>query len=674
MNEDFKGVSQKNFKDWIFPYMSKLGMTQEQFLEGVSSDFYRNVFEPNRNFFFSNNDFHQVIENVQTFFEREMEGIYSIDNINARLENLGEESGGVKDFALSFLFPILNSSGSLFKSSLFAGGYASMTTRVRRVDSFLESELENLDYRVGLRFSNLPGIRAKENVLRYNAGKCYRVRTSPNKTVNDYNPEFNYDPESGNATIIATAKKKKGEIFFDSWSENFANLPKWKRRILGNLDKAFFQTTARQETLENILNQFGMMQRKDLENLKGFDKTTYHHNIAVSDLALLFAKSLNFPSREVMALAYGSIKHDKGKAKVPQSIIRSKGKLTQEQFLIIQGHADQGCYDDLKFSLAMLKRLEKEKGPQIKDLFGSKFKQVIFSRLERTIVDGALLLDQHQEFYNGGGYGLGFKEGEITLSGLLIKVLDDFDAMSRVRSYKPEFTKEKMFNIAKENLENGHYHPELGAFVIETMEKLYSQGYSHQMYSREYQTAEIGRNISLDSKFTAFTKGNIDLDFGINVPEKIQKLVSNYTSKEYYAEELLDKIEGRYVGFFPEIKYNEFSRLFEEGVKLGGIAPTRENVKLSNKLKEIGGRIYDVHKLSRSDLSFLDEHFKNQSNVQFKYQEYIENLEECMDPVLIEYAKQPITSNHKFETYEAQRRTNVRIVPSSSSLETKISS
>jgi hypothetical protein len=295
----------------------------------------------------------------------------------------------------------------------------------------------------------------------------------------------------------------------------------------------------------------------------------------------------------------------------------------------------------------------------------------MFSKLERTITDGALLLDQHQEFYNGGGYGLGFKEGEITLSGLLIKILDDFDAMSRVRSYKPEFTKEKMFRVAKKNLENGHYHPVLGNFVIDTMERLYNMGYSHRMYFRDDQTSEMGRDIDMDSMFTAFIKGNISLDFGIKIPEEVQNLVSNYTSKEYSSGELLDKIEERYIGFFDEIRYNELSRIFEEGVDDGSILRSQKNIKLNEKLKTIGGRIYDVHKLSRGDFSLLDEHFEEWDVSKFNYTNDIKDLNECMDPILIVYAKQPIFLNHKFETHERKRRNNLKSI--SSSLESKLS-
>lgn len=133
------------------------------------------------------------------------------------------------------------------------------------------------------------------------------------------------------------------------------------------------------------------------------DKYTKGHSVRVANYSRMLASRMGLSDKECEDVYYYGLLHDLGKIGVPNSIINSDTKLTDEQFKVIQKH------------------------PQI----GFDILSEIQSRPDLTI--GARW---HHERYDGKGYPDGKKGEEIPLLARIIAVADSYDAMTSNRSYR----------------------------------------------------------------------------------------------------------------------------------------------------------------------------------------------------------------------------------------------
>lgn len=118
--------------------------------------------------------------------------------------------------------------------------------------------------------------------------------------------------------------------------------------------------------------------------------------------------------------------HDIGKIAIPDRILLKDGKLTDDEFLVMQTHVQQGV--DLVNSLA--NRFEVGDNEHITIL--------------RNIVA------YHHEFFDGGGYPNRLSGSAIPLEARIVTVADVFDALTSKRPYKPAWPNEEAFNFLKQ--------------------------------------------------------------------------------------------------------------------------------------------------------------------------------------------------------------------------------
>ena len=124
--------------------------------------------------------------------------------------------------------------------------------------------------------------------------------------------------------------------------------------------------------------------------------------------------------------------HDVGKIKVSDMILNKPGRLTDEEFVIMQSHAAIGS--------------------EIID-------QVIRLVPESDYLDEARnLAHYHHEKWNGTGYPDKLKGEEIPLSARIMAVADVFDALVSKRSYKEPFSFEQACGIIREGA-GSHFDP-----------------------------------------------------------------------------------------------------------------------------------------------------------------------------------------------------------------------
>lgn len=124
--------------------------------------------------------------------------------------------------------------------------------------------------------------------------------------------------------------------------------------------------------------------------------------------------------------------HDVGKIKVSDLILNKPGRLTDEEFVIMQSHAAAG---------------------------GEIIDQVINLVPEPDYLNEAKNLSTyHHEKWNGKGYPKGLKGEEIPLSARIMAVADVFDALVSRRSYKEPFSFEQACDIIREGA-GSHFDP-----------------------------------------------------------------------------------------------------------------------------------------------------------------------------------------------------------------------
>ncbi|MCL7957878.1 MAG: HD domain-containing protein [marine benthic group bacterium] len=80
-----------------------------------------------------------------------------------------------------------------------------------------------------------------------------------------------------------------------------------------------------------------------LVHLKQVDQYTTTHSINVSMLSMGLAEYLNFASVDVRAIGEAALLHDVGKTKIPLSVLNKPGKLTPDEWKLIQTHTTEGA-------------------------------------------------------------------------------------------------------------------------------------------------------------------------------------------------------------------------------------------------------------------------------------------------------------------------------------------
>lgn len=156
------------------------------------------------------------------------------------------------------------------------------------------------------------------------------------------------------------------------------------------------------EQLENMFVDALLSLANAIEARDGY---TGGHVERVTGYAVATGKQLGLCDESLKHLWVSGLLHDVGKIGVPDSILSKPGKLTPEEYRIMQRHPEIGA--------AIMRR----------------------STFLRPAVAGVL---HHQERWDGKGYPAGLREMEICIEGRILAVADTFDAIISSRPYRCE--------------------------------------------------------------------------------------------------------------------------------------------------------------------------------------------------------------------------------------------
>jgi len=176
------------------------------------------------------------------------------------------------------------------------------------------------------------------------------------------------------------------------------------------------------------------------------DDDTAHHLNRMASYARIIATNLGMSEEEVKLIEVAAPMHDVGKIGVPDSILLKPGKLTPDEFKIMQRHPGIGA-----------RILANSSSPIIQKAYDISL--------------------THHEKWDGSGYPHKLKGEEIPMCGRIVALADVFDALTQKRCYKPAFSVEKSLEIIAEG-EGKHFDPTIvSAFrngldeAIETCER-----------------------------------------------------------------------------------------------------------------------------------------------------------------------------------------------------------
>ena len=148
------------------------------------------------------------------------------------------------------------------------------------------------------------------------------------------------------------------------------------------------------------------------------DPYTCGHSQRVSHVAALLAAAHGLDEEQLERIRIAGLVHDVGKIGVPESVLRKSGKLTDEEFKIIQTHPEIGH--------RILRDI-----PALED-----------------VLPGVLY---HHERFDGRGYPHGIGGREIPMVARIIGLADAFDAMSSNRTYRAAMPRERVLDEINKN-------------------------------------------------------------------------------------------------------------------------------------------------------------------------------------------------------------------------------
>ena len=167
------------------------------------------------------------------------------------------------------------------------------------------------------------------------------------------------------------------------------------------------------------------------------DSYTRGHMERVGLYANCIAAKMGLEAWRQKIIERAGVLHDIGKIGTPDLILNKAGKLTQEEFLVIQLHPNVGA-------------------------------QIV--RPITVLGEVAPLVRQHHEKWDGSGYPERLSRQQITVEARILAIADVFDALHSDRAYRPGLPIEKTVQIIRDG-RGSHFDPDVVDAFLEVIEQ-----------------------------------------------------------------------------------------------------------------------------------------------------------------------------------------------------------
>lgn len=170
-----------------------------------------------------------------------------------------------------------------------------------------------------------------------------------------------------------------------------------------------------------------------LLRIKQADTYTFQHSIAVCALLVNLCHTMKMERSIVEQVGLGGLLHDIGKTKIPMSILNKPGKLSHDEFQIMQKHVAYGW--------------------------------LLLENLPEVTPIAIKVVAEHHERFDGSGYPQSLDNDKTSIYGQLAAIADVYDALTSVRVYhqaqEPTEVLQKLLESSQQ-----HFNPELVHYFI----------------------------------------------------------------------------------------------------------------------------------------------------------------------------------------------------------------
>lgn len=175
------------------------------------------------------------------------------------------------------------------------------------------------------------------------------------------------------------------------------------------------------------------------------DDVTGRHVIRVGRYAAIIAEELGFSTERINWMEHAAQLHDVGKIGIPDAILHKPGRLTEEEFSIMQGHCVAGR--------SIIR--DEVVGDEI-----VKHRNVFDDWTSPMMHLASVVAATHHEKWDGTGYPRGLQGTNIPIEGRITAIADVFDALSTTRPYKAAIPLDECFCLMEEK-RGTHFDPDV---------------------------------------------------------------------------------------------------------------------------------------------------------------------------------------------------------------------
>jgi len=177
------------------------------------------------------------------------------------------------------------------------------------------------------------------------------------------------------------------------------------------------------------------------------DNETGMHVVRISKYVGVLAEALQVDPIQRELMINAAPMHDVGKIGIPDHILLKRGRLSPDEWEIMQTHTNIG-------------------------------EKILSGNNSELLQAAALLARTHHEKWDGNGYPEGIKGEEIPLISRIVSICDVFDALLSRRPYKEPWTPQATIEYIKEESDK-HFDPKIVKIFEEKLPELLS---IHEQY------------------------------------------------------------------------------------------------------------------------------------------------------------------------------------------------
>ena len=205
--------------------------------------------------------------------------------------------------------------------------------------------------------------------------------------------------------------------------QNFANVQLLANQAAVTLERVNLLAESRRQAreieaaLKELEQTYDQTLKALMSALDARDRETEGHSMRVSKLACLLGEKIGLSYEQLKALERGALLHDIGKIGISDTVLHKPGKLTDEEWKVMRLHPDIGAR--------------------------------IVERIP-FLQESMSVVRYHHERWDGSGYPLGIKGGDIPIHARIFAVVDVFDALTSRRSYRKKSTPDEALQYLRE--------------------------------------------------------------------------------------------------------------------------------------------------------------------------------------------------------------------------------